>query len=162
MIGAPLERRILDRFARPLRIVTGAAIVGFTGASTIDGIAAMVVAAHGPAIAWLCGALAALAIFLVELLTAEDSGLLFFYLLAFLPDSYFTYLWVDWLIGGVMRANHAKPASIYAVCFVLSIAGAYVGERLLFGKRRRKGKHNANGPTSDVRSTRATNDHGSL
>jgi hypothetical protein len=140
--GTPIDRRHLDTARRPLRILCGILFVGYSSVGTIVGVRDdLAPALAGNPDAAIIGAgvgmVLALAIFLAEILLAEST--LGWYLLVLAPDVWYTYWFSSW-IGAIVGASMAPGIVADAVSIVItalfSLAVAYLGERLLFGKRR--------------------------
>jgi hypothetical protein len=147
--GAPISRTHLDAARTPLRVFFGVVFVSYSAISTVvgfrDDLAPLAWSATPIAGALTLGlalglALAA-AIFVGEVLLAEAAFLWYLPLLAL--DTWYTARWSAW-IGTLIRAHlDADPLTEDVIAFVAiwgaSLAVAYFGERLIFGKRRRKG-----------------------
>jgi hypothetical protein len=122
-IGAPIDRRHLDTARRPLRILCGILFVGYSSIGTIIGVRDDLAPALG--------------IFLAEILLAEAA--IGWYLVVLAPDVWYTYHFSDW-IGAIVKASMAPGFAADAVSIIItalfSLAVAYFGERLIFGKRR--------------------------
>lgn len=140
--GTPIDRRHLDNARRPLRILCGILFVGYSSVGTIVGIRddlapALAGNPQGALIGAGIGMVLALAIFLAEIVLAEAA--IGWYLLVLIPDVWYTYWFSDW-IGAIIKASMAPGLAADALTIVItagfSIAVAYLGERLLFGKRR--------------------------
>jgi hypothetical protein len=89
----------------------------------------------------LLGLALAVGIFIGEVLLAESS--LGWYLPLLLLDAWYTARWSSWigdLIHAHMQANALVEDGLsFVVTWGAAIAIAYLGERLIFDKRRRKG-----------------------
>lgn len=140
--GAPIDRKHLDVARTPFRVLLGILFVGYSSISTIDGVRSDLAPAllgnpDGATIGLVVGVLVALGIFVAEILLAEAS--IFWYLVVLAPDAWYTYRFSDW-IDTILRPH--LPAEINAafvtipITILFSLAVAYFGERLLFGKRR--------------------------
>lgn len=142
---APIPRKFLDMFRTPARILFGVVFVAYSSIGTVVGVQsdlapALIERADGLMIGYGAGFALALIIFLAELLLAEVSP--FWYSVFLLPDVWYTYRLSGW-IGAIIRAKvQADPlfettATVIAT-IIFSLAVAYFGERLLFGRRRRR------------------------
>lgn len=148
-LGAPIDRRYLDTARGPMRILFGVIFVAYCAISTVVGVRSDLAP-----LAWstelLAGVLPvglflglalAVGIFIGEVLLAESS--LGWYLPLLLLDAWYTARWSSWigdLIHAHMQANAlVEDALSFVVTWGAAIAIAYLGERLIFDKRRRKG-----------------------
>jgi len=138
----PIDRRHLDAARRPFRVLLGALFVGYSAIGTVVGVRddlapALTSSPDAAMIGLIVGCGVALGIFIAEILLAEAA--LGWYLLVLAPDVWYTYHFSDW-IGAIIRAH--MPAGLVTtvvvviVTAVFSLAVAYLGERLLFGRRR--------------------------
>lgn len=146
--GAPIARTHLDAVRRPIRIFFGAVFVSYCAISTIVGLRADLAplawsgqAVAGPlTVGLVLGVALAFAIFIGEVLLAE--GALIWYIPILLLDAWYTARWSDWI--GILIHAHIqadpliKTIASFVVTWAAAIAVAYFGERLIFGKRRRK------------------------
>jgi hypothetical protein len=146
--GAPISRTYLDAARTPLRVFFGVVFVSYCAISTVVGfrddlapLAWSVVPIVGSLTVGLALGLAlAAGIFVGEVLLAESALLWYVPLLA--VDAWYTARWSEW-IGTLIRAHMQASAGVEDVIAFLAIWGAslavsYFGERLIFGKRRRK------------------------
>ena len=140
--AAPLPRRYLDISRRPARVLAGAAFVAYSSIGTILGVQsdlAPALANHpdGAILGYSIGVALAAIIFVAELLLAEAS--VFWYIVVLIPDTWYTYRFSGW-IGAIIQAKVADPFAVQAATIIItgifSLAVAYFGERLLFGRRR--------------------------
>jgi hypothetical protein len=145
---APIARTHLDAARRPVRMLFGAVFVAYCAISTIVGLRGDLAplawsqqAIVGPLTVGLALGLAlAFAIFIGEVLLAE--GALIWYLPLLALDAWYTVRWSDWI--GVLIHAHVQSEPLiedgiaFVVTWAAAIAVAYFGERLIFGKRRRK------------------------
>lgn len=141
-LAAPIDRRHLDTARTPFRVLLGVLFVGYSSIGTIIGVRddlapALAGRPDGPMIGLAVGIGLALAIFLAEIFLAEAA--LGWYLLVLIPDAWYTFRFSDW-IDAVLRPQ--LPTGVVAgvvivtITALFSLAVAYFGERLLFGKRR--------------------------
>lgn len=138
----PIDRRHLDAARRPFRVLLGAAFVGYSSIGTVVGVQgdlapALASTPDGVIIGLIVGCVAALGIFIAEILLAEAA--FFWYVLVLAPDAFYTYRFSGW-IGAIIRA-HMQPgltaeAVVVLITAVFALLVAWLGERLLFGKRR--------------------------
>jgi hypothetical protein len=141
-MGPPISRHHLDTARRPFRVLLGILFVGYSSIGTIVGVQSDLAPAlaqrpDGAMLGLAVGIGLALAIFVAEVLLAEAA--LGWYIMVLIPDSWYTIRFSDW-IGLIMYAHMPDGVitrmSVVLVTAVFSIAVAYFGERLLFGKRR--------------------------
>jgi hypothetical protein len=140
--AAPLDRRHLDTARTPFRLLLGILFVGYSSIGTILGVngdltPALAAREDGAVIGLAAGVIIAAGIFIAEILLAEAA--IGWYLIVLAPDAWYTYRLSGW-IGTIARAHLSHglltTVIIIAVTAVFSLAVAYFGERLLFGKRR--------------------------
>ena len=142
-IAAPLSRNYLDSARTPARVLAGVLFVAYSSIGTVIGVQgdlapALAHRTDGLIVGYALGFALALLIFLAELLLAEVSP--FWYSVVLIPDVWYTYRFSGW-IGAIIRANVEADSLIVGAVVVItttlfSLAVAYFGERLLFGKRR--------------------------
>lgn len=142
-VAAPLPRAYLDSARTPARVFFGILFVAYSSIGTVTGVQgdlapALAHRTDGLMIGYALGFALALLIFLAELLLAEVSP--FWYSVVLIPDVWYTYRFSGW-IGAIIRANVEADslvvgATVVITTTIFSLAVAYFGERLLFGKRR--------------------------
>ena len=141
-VAAPLPRHYLDTSRRPARVIAGAVFVAYSSIGTVLGIQsdlspALASRQDGDILGYGIGLAVAIAIFIAELLLAEVS--LWWYIVVLVPDTWYTYRFSGW-IGAIVRARVADTFTASLTTIVItglfSLAVAYFGERLLFGRRR--------------------------
>lgn len=141
-LGAPINRKHLDTARTPFRVLLGAAFVAYSSLGTVVGVRALLSPAlaqvhDGPLIGLIVGILVALIIFGAEVLLSDVS--LVWYLLPLAPDVYLTYtfsVWIEAIVRAQIEDEPAATAVVIVITAAFSLAVAYFGERLLFGKRR--------------------------
>lgn len=146
-LGAPIDRKYLDTARGPMRVFFGVIFVAYCAISTVIGVrddlaplawSADLVLDLVPA-GLLIGLALAVGIFIGEVLLAERS--LGWYLPLLLVDAWYTARWSGWigdLIHAHMQANALVEDGLsFVVTWAAAIAIAYLGERLIFDKRRR-------------------------
>jgi hypothetical protein len=140
--AAPLSREYLDTSRRPMRVLAGAAFVAYSSIGTILGVQGDLAPAlasrdDSAILGYGIGVVVAVIIFVAELLLAEVS--LWWYLVVLVPDVYYTYRFSGW-IGAIVHARVADAFAAQVATVIItglfSLAVAYFGERLLFGRRR--------------------------
>lgn len=142
---APISRKFLDMFRTPARIALGIIFVAYSSIGTVIGVQsdlapALTSRTDGLMLGYVIGFALAILIFTGELLLAEVSP--FWYSVVLLPDVWYTYRLSGW-IGAIIRTRvQAEPlietVAVVIVTIIFSLAVAYFGERLLFGRRRRR------------------------
>jgi hypothetical protein len=143
-IGAPINRKHLDAARTPFRVLLGAAFVAYSSLGTVAGVRSLLAPAlaqapDGATIGLIVGVVVALVIFGAEVLLSDVS--LAWYLVPLLPDTYFTYRfsgWIEAIVRAQIKAEPTATALVVLITAAFSLAVAYFGERLLFGKRRRR------------------------
>ena len=142
-LGTPIPRQHLDTTRKPARVLFGAIFVAYSSIGTILGVhadlkPALARRSDGDILGYGIGALAAFIIFAAELYLAEVST--FWYIVVLIPDTWYTYRLSGW-IEPIVTSYVADPVWAMAVTVLatglFSLAVAYMGERLLFGRRRR-------------------------
>ena len=143
-IGTPLERSHLDAARKPARVLFGAAFVAYSSIGTILGVhddlkPALAKREDGDILGYGFGVALAVVIFVAELLLAEAS--LFWYAVVLVPDVWYTYRfsgWIDALFRAHMTSADPLIVTLLSTCVTafFSLAVAYFGERMLFGRRR--------------------------
>jgi hypothetical protein len=143
-IGGPLQRGYLDAARTPARVLAGAAFVAYSSIGTILGVhddlaPALAKRADGAILGYGIGLALAAVIFVAELLLAEAS--VFWYIVVLIPDTTYTYRfsgWIDTLARAHLAGTNPLIVMLLSTCVtaLFSLAVAYFGERMLFGKRR--------------------------
>ncbi len=142
-IGTPISRQHIDTARTPARVLAGLAFVAYSSVGTIVGMHSDLMPAlarrpDGDILGYGIGAAVAALIFLAELFLAEVST--FWYIVVLIPDTWYTYRFSGW-IEALVRSRVTDPIWAMAVTVLatglFSLATAYFGERLLFGRRRR-------------------------
>lgn len=144
--GAPIDRKYLDTARKPMRVLFGVVFVSYCAISTVIGVQD-----HLSPLAWsvqpiigsvsaglAIGLAVAAAIFIGEVLLAERS--LGWYVLLLGIDAYYTARWSSW-IGELIHAHMGADALVedvvsFVVTWAAAIAIAYLGEHLIFDRRR--------------------------
>ncbi len=141
--AAPLNRRYLDYFGTPARIIAGCLFIGYSGWGTVRFVQRDFDRVLGDQ-TWLSfpaplmlGIILAVCIFVGELITAEHYKQVYGVILA--VDAFYTFrLTFPWL--AIMMGAASGPIW-YGLTAIIAVVGsaavAWAGEVLLFGKRRR-------------------------
>jgi hypothetical protein len=147
--SVPIDRRRLDTFRKPFRILFGAVFLGYTGYAVALWVHEFTAPVVGPAvvfsipITYMLGFLAALLIMVAEWYLAESRW--YWYAIPFIPDVWFTYdLTESWVRLFVDVHMAGEPVGIIqgvtvGVSLLIAVVSARFGEILLFGKRRKDG-----------------------
>lgn len=156
---APVDRTVLDKTRKPVMLITGLLLLGYTSSSTVIGVHEDLSKIHGDPLAWLAGFLLALAVFIIQIYTGEDRSLWGLYAVAFVPDLHYSnrylYRFIYPLLEG-MQPHQLAVGITLAITLPLGTLAAIYGERLIFGPRRKASKQDANRNTSNSGDEHAT------
>lgn len=141
----PLSRRRVDAAVPGLRLIGGVLFVAYSSASTIRGVGSDVLPAlPGASLlpnlpdALIAGIVAAVAIFVLEIVLAERSR--YGYMLVLAVDAWYTFRQLKPGMESIVRARALSPFLVDVLTIAaggaLAIAVAMFGEILLFGRRR--------------------------
>jgi hypothetical protein len=142
--SAPIDRRHLESFRKPIRALFGILFLGYTGYAIAIWVYIFLQPVMGETALFMLplpailGILTAFGIMVAEWYTAGTRW--YWYAIPFVPDVWFTYVFTEPWVRTLAQAHlAAQPVLLYWITlgasFTIALVSARFGEILLFGTR---------------------------